>query len=665
MGNTNSKSGVGYWLKPLITGVIVTKIAYLIPVVNLFAPIVGGSVTAYMLDSGAIEGLKGGFLKGILMTLPAIILGVFFADILAGIPIIGNLLAGSLGLVVAVILLHSVVLGMLSGFVTGAIATTAKEADPVETTAKKTAAAANTADKAKETYSESRKEAKETYSESRDADLGEQSASGSNNVTESRTSNSLDSEAHTGTDQQPKQASDSVSEKQEQLSNCTDCGTDVSPDANFCPECGAESPFSSDGRQSSQYTDSASQSNATQSKENHRQTVSTTATSESDVVRRTVEKIEDQKHINSQAANQLCEALSDPNNSDHVESALDEAIDRLEVVESTEEAITGINDYSSTRQLESAQRQLVQTDSNFADSINSVIDRMIKLENDVDQRAQEHDRLTDAADTICRVAEDSNAVTLHARGTVDRTQQLAEKLDSETMQINESRSSVSTLAEDIRHSIQPETDQSRKLLETLINPEGRDVKEILKTTVKTVDEHAETRQMLSEIGTKDVKRRLDSLSQELGNKDTSIYSHLSDRIRELEALLDDPDCVGSIQLYAIYQEVLYYDRTLLPRLSRSLSRGGSVDAEEMFSTVQWQIEDLKSEFVSVRPDHNHSIPKHFLGLAEELTTDAEKELTDRPERAAGILLAADALIDHVKALYQRNEYSVMLRRLRG
>jgi len=654
MGNTKSKSGVEYWLKPLITGVIVTKIAYLIPVVNLFAPIVGGSVTAYMLDSGAIEGLKGGFLKGILMTLPAIILGVFFADILAGIPIIGNLLAGSLGLVVAVIVLHSVVLGMLSGFVTGAIATTAKEADPVETTAKKTAAAANTADKAKE-----------TYSESRDADLGEQSASGSDNVTESRTGNSLDSEAHTETDQQPKQASDSVSEKQEQLSNCTDCGTDVSPDANFCPECGAESPFSSDGRQSSQYTDSASQSNATQSKENRRQTVSTTATSESDVVRSTVEKIEDQKHINSQAANQLCEALSDPNNSDHVESALDEAIDRLEVVESTEEAITGINDYSSTRQLESAQRQLVQADSNFADSINSIIDRMIKLENDVDQRAQKHDQLTDAADTICRVAEDSNAVTLHARGTVDRTQQLAEKLDSETIQINESRSSVSTLAEDVRHSIQPETDQSRKLLETLINPEGRDVKEILKTTVKTVDEHAETRQMLSEIGTKDVRRRLDSLSQELGNKDTSIYSHLSDRIRELEALLDDPDRVGSIQLYAIYQEVLYYDRTLLPRLSRSLSGGGSVDAEEMLSTVQWQIEDVKSEFVSVRPDHNHSIPKHFLGLAEELTTDAEKELTDRPERAAGILLAADALIDHVKALYQRNEYSVMLRRLRG
>ena len=654
MGNTKSKSGVEYWLKPLITGVIVTKIAYLIPVVNLFAPIVGGSVTAYMLDSGAIEGLKGGFLKGILMTLPAIILGVFFADILAGIPIIGNLLAGSLGLVVAVIVLHSVVLGMLSGFVTGAIATTAKEADPVETTAKKTAAAANTADKAKE-----------TYSESRDADLGEQSASGSDNVTESRTGNSLDSEAHTETDQQPKQASDSVSEKQEQLSNCTDCGTDVSPDANFCPECGAESPFSSDGRQSSQYTDSASQSNATQSKENRRQTVSTTATSESDVVRSTVEKIKDQKYINSQAANQLCEALSDPNNSDHVESALDEAIDRLEVVESTEEAITGINDYSSTRQLESAQRQLVQADSNFADSLNSIIDRMIKLENDVDQRAQKHDQLTDAADTICRVAEDSNAVTLHARGTVDRTQQLAEKLDSETIQINESRSSVSTLAEDVRHSIQPETDQSRKLLETLINPEGRDVKEILKTTVKTVDEHAETRQMLSEIGTKDVRRRLDSLSQELGNKDTSIYSHLSDRIRELEALLDDPDRVGSIQLYAIYQEVLYYDRTLLPRLSRSLSGGGSVDAEEMLSTVQWQIEDVKSEFVSVRPDHNHSIPKHFLGLAEELTTDAEKELTDRPERAAGILLAADALIDHVKALYQRNEYSVMLRRLRG
>jgi len=67
----------------------------------------------------------------------------------------------------------------------------------------------------------------------------------------------------------------------------------------------------------------------------------------------------------------------------------------------------------------------------------------------------------------------------------------------------------------------------------------------------------------------------------------------------------------------------------------------------------------------VRADHNHSIPRHFLTLSEDLAADADEAMASDPDRAAGLLLAADSLLDHIEALYERNEYSVMLRRLRG
>jgi hypothetical protein len=171
--------------------------------------------------------------------------------------------------------------------------------------------------------------------------------------------------------------------------------------------------------------------------------------------------------------------------------------------------------------------------------------------------------------------------------------------------------------------------------------------------------------MLSEIKTADVQQRLDSLNRELRDHDTAVHSQLANRVRELEAMVDDTNHVDDIQLYAIYQEISFYDRTLLPQLSRTSQAIRSDDSRQLLDDIEHRIEEIQTEYISVRADHNHSIPRHFLDLAESMSNDARGELDKNPDRAAGVLIATDRLLDRVESLYQQNEYSVMLRRLRG
>jgi hypothetical protein len=81
--------------------------------------------------------------------------------------------------------------------------------------------------------------------------------------------------------------------------------------------------------------------------------------------------------------------------------------------------------------------------------------------------------------------------------------------------------------------------------------------------------------------------------------------------------------------------------------------------------VDYLIAAVHDEFVPVRADHNHIITKHFLELADAPCDRARRTGDEQPQQAAGQLAAASDLLDHVEELYERNEYSVMLRRLRG
>ncbi|SER37667.1 hypothetical protein [Natrinema salaciae] len=385
-------------------------------------------------------------------------------------------------------------------------------------------------------------------------------------------------------------------------------------------------------------------------------------------------------------ADELCRVLSSPDpNEDRLEEALEDAVDRLEQAGAVAETVERLDDPTADEQIRSAKRTLAARDGAIPGGLEPVFDRVLDETDDaatveaalsetkaeLEQSERERDRIRAAAETVCREADRSDALTFRSTDVAERTTELADALESETIVLErpaadrEPETAVPSIAADLDRSVRPQSPQSRELLEALGEPDAADVEPVLRSTVDSLDAYAELRATIADIGTRDVRRRLDAIDDELQRKDGDVYRHLADRVRELEAMIERDD-VTDVQLYAIYQESTFYDRTLLPRLSRSLDDGGSgADTGRLIADIGDRVETIEREYIDVRADHNHTIPRHFLSLVEDLRTEAQRAETDSPMRAAGLCSAADEVLDHVEALYERNEYSVMLRRLRG
>ncbi|WP_435552968.1 hypothetical protein [Natrinema sp. CGMCC1.2065] len=390
-------------------------------------------------------------------------------------------------------------------------------------------------------------------------------------------------------------------------------------------------------------------------------------------------------------ADELCRVLSDPDpDEDRLEDVLEDAVDRLEHAGAVVDAVEDIDDPTADAQLQSAKRTLSVREGAIADGLEPVFDRVLEggessaieselaeteaalseTEAELERSEREYERMRTAAETVCRAADRSDAVTFRTGDIADRTAELADALESGAVVLEDpdatrtTETSVASTAADLERTVRPESSQSRELLETLSESDPDGVESVLRSTVDSLDAYADLRAIVADIGERDVRRRLDAIDDELGRKDGDVYRHLADRVRELEAMLER-DGVTDVQLYAMYQESTFYDRTLLPRLSRSLGDDSGADLGRSVAEIEERIDAIEREYVEVRADHNHTIPRHFLSLADDLRDEAQRAEREDPMRAAGLCGAADQVLDHVEALYERNEYSVMLRRLRG
>lgn len=384
-------------------------------------------------------------------------------------------------------------------------------------------------------------------------------------------------------------------------------------------------------------------------------------------------------------AEELCRVLADPSaNEAQLETTLETVVDRLERTKTVTDTVERIDDPTATTQIESVKRTLVEQDDTLSNTVERLLDQLLEgetastvtdLEETLSEREAELERhktaetrLRDAASSICRDASQRGVISFQSDDVIDRTDRFAAALKREdiVLETPDSTGGFSSVVDDVEQTARPQTAQSRRLLETIGNPEQTEAqrRSALQSAVETLDEFAELQAAIADIGERDVRRRLDSLDDELQSADGAVYRHLADRVRELESMLNRGR-VDDVQLYAIYQESTFYDRTLLPRLSRSQTESESVDTDQLRSTVDARIASIENEYVSVRADHNHTIPTHFLSLAEELSAKADSLERQHPQRAAGVLSATNDLLGHVEQLYERNEYSVMLRRLRG
>lgn len=399
--------------------------------------------------------------------------------------------------------------------------------------------------------------------------------------------------------------------------------------------------------------------------------------------------------VNDPLAAELCRALSaDSPDRQRIESALADVIDRLEHADAVADVVAGLENPTDERQIESMRRSLAALDGPIADGMEPALDRLgdaeaelesheptvtsrpsrdqdhrekiDELQSEIDQYQQRYDRLETAAGGICRDATQMGTISFRSSETEERLVELADALETGDLVFDTPGRPLATIVEDVKRSVRPQTPQSRDLLDAVggSNWTADEISAVLESTVTTVDQFAEPQAAIADIQIADVRRRIDSLDSELKHEEEPVYRHLADRVREMEVMIDEG--IDDVQLYAIYQESTFYDRTLVPRLSRSDgSHRSSDDVLARAREIDNRITSVNDEYISVKVDYNHTIPNHFLSLANTLCDQARRIGDQQPQRAVGQLAAASELLDHVEELYERNEYSVMLRRLRG
>ncbi|MFB6126918.1 MAG: hypothetical protein ABEJ79_06465 [Halolamina sp.] len=226
----------------------------------------------------------------------------------------------------------------------------------------------------------------------------------------------------------------------------------------------------------------------------------------------------------------------------------------------------------------------------------------------------------------------------------------------------------------VRQSANAGSATARRLLGDLADDRsgGDAVEETLRAVVEELDEAATVRSVVGDVDHDSVRDLADDVAaatDRLGDPETA--AALGDRVEQLRQTVDRADESNSVVAYAARRELRFYERDLLPRLdgvdgSQGTTDDGADDAAAAVERLGDRTERIRAEFIEGVADHNHSIPLHFLSLVESLREDADDALArGEPKRAAGFAAAAGSLLDHVRDLYERNEYSVMLRRLRG
>ncbi len=331
----------------------------------------------------------------------------------------------------------------------------------------------------------------------------------------------------------------------------------------------------------------------------------------------------------------------------------------------------------------------------------AALDRQRALERAVsevpDDRAVTPGDARRAADHLDRADGDVAAGVQQLVETVAEADERDERDASDESESDESGSDesdecVQSVAADVRREQRPESAVAKRMLDRLASPGIGDLRAALDTAVEQLDAASTTQSIVAELDREEVGELADDVADRLDGRSGPVADALGERVGDLRGMVDRADDSNAVIPYAVRNELRFYDRTLLDRLDESSGSAGASDGDGMFgddpfgeesgdgengdesgtgaderiASVADRREEFEDRYVDGRRDHNHSIPLHFLSLVDALREDAEEAASVGDDaRATGLAAAADETLDYVENLYERNEYSVMLRRLRG
>lgn len=374
----------------------------------------------------------------------------------------------------------------------------------------------------------------------------------------------------------------------------------------------------------------------------------------------------------SPAARRLLDALASPDRADREEvaDAVERAVEALDTRHALERALSEVEtDGLGPGDARRIRDRLDHLDDEASAGVCRLAQAAGTPHETAESGSSEREALADATDTLTEAAADAAALDASPdgdRSVAERLRALADAVERDELGFAEGDAGrVPAVASDVRRSKAPESTVAKRLLDRLSSPGMGDLEAALDTAVEQLDAASTTRSVVADLDREAVADLADDVADRLDETEGPLAEVVAERVADLRGVVERADESNAVVPYAVRHELRFYDRTLLSHFGGGTAGSGG-DASASIDALAERRDDVEDRYVEGRRDHNHSIPLHFLSLVDSLREEAERAAAaGDDDRAAGLCAAADETLDHVEDLYERNEYSVMLRRLRG
>jgi hypothetical protein len=293
------------------------------------------------------------------------------------------------------------------------------------------------------------------------------------------------------------------------------------------------------------------------------------------------------------------------------------------------------------------------------DTVPELVDAYRETDREQRATATDRDRLTDAVESLL------DELDVDAEGTLEQRVRTAARTVKSNGSDRENRSgSLDDAVERARSRANPRSRRARRLFDAL--EDGSEVESALETAASRLDEAATTDALLETVDDEDVSELADRVASDFAATNSPVADALRERAVELGERVERADDSNRVVSFAAHEELSFYEQSLLDGAFESSDAGSSQSLNGRLDALRERRQSVEQEYVDGRSDHNHSIPLYFLSLVDTAIEDAADHLNaGRSDEAAGTIDVAEALLDHVEGLYEQNQYSVMLRSLRG
>lgn len=370
---------------------------------------------------------------------------------------------------------------------------------------------------------------------------------------------------------------------------------------------------------------------------------------------------------------QLVDALerADEVGEQQLTEALRNAIETLDRGESLSSTLADVQPASDRREIARVLEQGGGTIGGDAGTgLTTVADELDGVAADLETQRSERQRLAANAETLCGAATDQTPLAFDTTASADKQlEALSDRLRDGTVAFTDRERSMDRLATNVERRVRPESTLSAEFLRT-IRGESMDAdarERTIADALEAIDSTETLRHRLEGVSPDEVGRLADRLTGELSGVDTPGSEQLADRVENLQQLVSKAGESDRMTVYAARQELRFYDRQLLEALEGTTDRSHSEAAvRELHENIEQRRSEMRTQYPSTYPDHDHSIPIHFMELVPALQESAEEaRAAGDLERAVGYLQAADRTLDWVTELYDRQAYSSLLEQLRG